>query len=246
MGFLMQFKTNTIDNESIAVICLYGDNRNVDVITWHARVLINHFNLHVNYVKGVFPYQSHGWHMNQLISQTIDQPDAPDYYFWLDNDCVPLRREALGLAYQQVRDKMTIWGHAWQSNHLKGPNGMIPHPYASQACLMFSTELYNRLGRPSMDHTVEHCDTAENLTYAAKKGGFNVSLLYPSHSILADTPLDNGMRYGMGNTYGPQERPLWFHCSSAPHSRHVEAFTETCKMVMCDSFEGLHPASPYV
>ena len=236
----------TINGETILIITLYGENRHPKIMEWHRKVM-NHLGIPAEYIRCPFPAVSHGFMMDEVLRQTVDLPDVPNYYLWLDNDCVPLRRESLGLAYKQVRDKMTVWGHAWQSNHLVGPNGMVPHAYASQACLMFSTELYNRLGRPSMDHTVKYCDTAENLTYAAKAEGFNVSLLYPSHSILGDTPLDNGMRYGMGNTYGPLSCPLWHHTSSAPNSRHVEVFTETCKMVLDDRFESRPtPAFPYV
>lgn len=235
----------TINGDTVAIITLYGDNRHPEVTEWHKRVMVGHFGLPVNYVKCPFPGVSHGYCMNRVLEQTVDAPGAPDHYLWCDNDNVMLCREALGRAYQQVRDGVTIWGQAWQSNHLVGPNDMVPHPYASQACLMFSREVYNALGRPDMDHHVTHCDTAENLTYRAKRGGYNVSLLYPSYSVLADTPLDNGMRYGMGNTYGPLSRPLWHHTSSAPNPRHVEVFAETCKMVIVNAFEGNTPARPY-
>jgi len=153
--------------ETIAMITLYGENRHPEVTSWHRRVMVEHFGWPVNYIKCPFPGVSHGAMMNEVLRQTVDGPGAPKYYLWLDNDCVMLRREALGLAYQQVRDRMTVWGHAWQSNHLPGPNGMIPHPYASQACLMLARQMYLDLGRPDMDHHVPHCDTAENLTYTA-------------------------------------------------------------------------------
>lgn len=235
----------SINGETIAIVTLYGSNRHPEVTEWHRRVMKEHFGLPVNYVECPFPSVSHGWCMNEVLRRTVDSPGAPDYYWWLDNDCIPLRREAVGLAYEQVRNKFTVWGHAWQSNHLLGPNGTIPHPYASQACLLFSRHVYNALGRPSMDHGQPHCDTAEALTYAAKRAGYGVSLLYPSFSVVKDTALDNGMGYGMGNTYGPLSRPLWCHVSSVPNPRHVEVFAETCKLVMDDAFEGSNPAAPY-
>lgn len=230
--------------ETILIVTFHGGNRSPEILDWHRRVTA-HLGVAVNYIQCPFPAVSHGACMNQLIAQTIDWPVPPDYYLFLDNDCVPLRREALSLAYQQVHDHLTVWGHAWQSNHKHGPNGSIPHAYASQACLLFPRDLYLALGRPDMDHWVPRSDTAEELTYGAKTAGYNVSLLYPSHSVLKDTPLDNGMGYGLGNTYGPLARPLWHHTSNAANARQVEVFVETCKLVLTDAFEGDKPALPY-
>jgi hypothetical protein len=231
--------------ETVLIVTLHGANRTPEVLAWHRRVMVEHFGLVVNYLQCPFPAVSHGACLNQLITQTVDGPAAPDYYLILDMDCVMLRAEAFGLAYQQVKDKVTVWGHSWQSNHKQGPTGLIPHPYASQACLMFHRSIYLALGRPDMDHWVPRSDTAEELTYAAKAAGYNVSLLYPSYSVLKDTPLDNGMGYGMGNTYGPLTRPLWHHTSAAGNPRHVEVCTETCKLVVAGAFEGDKPALPY-
>lgn len=235
----------TINGETICIITLYGTNRHAEVTEWHRRVMVEHWGLPVNYVQCPFPGVSHGSCMNQVLAQTLGGLTPPDYYLWCDNDNVMLRREAIVLAYQQARDKVTVWGHLWCSNHKKGPNGTTHHPYASQACLLFSRDLYNRLGRPDMDHWVPRSDTAEELTYAAKAGGYNVSLLYPSFSVQADTPGDNGVFYGMGNTYGPLYRPLWHHTSYTGNPRHVEVFTETCKMIVAGAFEGDTPALPY-
>jgi len=237
--------TFTINGDTILPITLYGGNRHPEVLDWHRRVMVGHFGIPVNYVEAPFPSCSHGSVMNEVLRQTVDTPEAPTFYWWLDMDCISLRREAVGLAYQQARDRMTVWGHLWRSNHKVGPDGTMAHPYASQACLLFARELYNALDRPDMDHWVPRSDTAEELTYAAKAAGYGVSLLYPSYSVVADTPGDNGVFYGMGNTYGPLSRPLWCHVSSAPHPRHVEVFIETAKMVMADAFEGPTPAKPY-
>ncbi len=231
--------------ETVLIVTLHGGNRAPEIVAWHRRVMVEHFGWAVNYIQCPFPHVSHGACMNQIIAQTVDLPTAPDYYFFLDNDCVALRAEALGLAYQQARDHMTVWGHAWMSNHKVGPNGMIPHAYASQACLLFARDIYLALGRPDMDHWVPRSDTAEELTYAAKAAGYGVSLLYPSYSVLKDTPLDNGMGYGLGNTYGPLSRPLWHHTSNAANARQSEVFVETCKLVLAGAFEGDTPAKPY-
>lgn len=231
--------------ETVLIVTLHGPNRHSEVLKWHRRVMVEHFGIAVNYIEAPFPAVSHGACLNQLMAQTVDGPSAPDYYLILDMDCVALRAEALALAYQQARDKVTVWGAAWQSNHKQGPTGLIPHPYASQASLLFARDIYLALKRPDMDHWVPRSDTSEELTYEAKAAGYNLSLLYPSYSVVKDTPLDNGMGYGMGNTYGPLTRPLWHHTSNVGNPRHVEVFVETCKLVVAGAFEGDKPALPY-
>ena len=226
----------TINGETILIITLFGENRSPEILEWHRRVMVGYHQLPVNYVKGLFPQCSHGWHMNQLIAQTIDQPDAPDYYLFLDNDAIFLRKDATNLIYELVRNKITLFGEAWESRHKKGPNGFYEHPYASQATICFSRKMYNELGRPDMDHWVPRSDTAEEMTYLCEQKGYILALAYPSHSVVADTPLGNGCSQGLGNTYGPA--PGWFyHCSQAPNPRHVELFMEKCKEVLSGKFE---------
>lgn len=225
-------KNVSINNEKIAIITLYGENRNEEVLYWHRKVMLDHFGLPVNYIKCPFPNASHGYFMNAVLNDTIDSEDSPDYYYWLDFDCVQLRYEALTFLYTIIYNKITVFGHAWQSNHKFGPNGQIAHPYAAPACLAFSKKMYNELKRPDMDHWIPRSDTAEEFTYFAKQKGYNVSLLYPSHSIVADTPLDNGMFYGFGNTYGPENCPLWHHTSSGGNPNHKDVFINVCKNII--------------
>lgn len=235
----INLKTVSINNEKIAIITLYGPNRNLEVMAWHQRVMVDHFQLPVNYIECPFPNASHGFFMNAVIRDTIDSSDAPDYYYWIDNDCIQLRKEALQMAYLKASDKMTIFGHAWQSNHKIGPNGQIAHPYAAPACLFYSTKMYNDLGRPDMDHWIARSDTSEEFTYIAKQKGYNISLIYPSFSFTYEHNLDNGLVYGMGNIYGPLNRPLWHHTSSSGHPRHPEIFIKTCQKVIENSFEDI-------
>lgn len=239
------FVSPTGKTETMLIVTLYGVNRHLEVTEWNKRVMVDHFGIQVNYLNAPFPGVSHGACMNQLLAQTVDSPSAPDYYLFNDNDSIFLRRETLTWIYGVVNNGLTVLGPSWQSNHKQGPNGQIAHPYASQATLCFPASIYRALGRPDMDHFVPRSDTGEELTYAAKAAGYNVSLLYPSYSIEANTPLDNGMTYGMGNTYGPLTRPLMHHASQTGHPCHVEVFVETCKMVLANAFEGDNPALPY-
>ncbi len=138
-----------------------------------------------------------------------------------------------------VCNKKTVFGHAWESSHKKGPNGNLQHPYASQATICFSKELYKNLGSPSCDHWSEQSeefggDTAELITYRAKKLGYVVSLVYPSHSTDPTNDLDNGCRYGMGNTYGID---LFYHASQQNRPESKELFINKCREVLDGKYE---------
>ena len=225
--------THEINGEKIAIFVLYGTNRSNEVLEWHKKVMVDHFGLHINYVECPFPSVSHGDCMNKLITGTIDEKFC-DYYLFIDNDAIFLHKDALGIIYSMVYNKMTVFGHAWQSNHKKGPNGTIPHAYASQATLCFAKNLYNDLGRPDCDHWIERSDTSEEITYKAKEKGYIVALVYPSHSVEANTDLDNGCRYGLGNTYGPN---LMYHVSQQGDPRSAPLFIEKCKEVLNGKFK---------
>jgi len=228
----MDFNLFHINNESILPIVLFGKNRSEEVTLYHKKVMVDHFGIPFNYLTGPFPYVSHGACMDQIISSTIDSI-KPDYYWFCDHDAIILKQECIDIMYNFVKNKMTIAGQIWQSNHKKGPNGMIPHPYISQAFIWFSTKLYNELGRPTCDDKIERSDTAEEITYSAKQKGYFIAGCYPSNSIVQNTDLDNGCRYGLGNTYGPD---LMYHVSQQDNPRSTELFVEKCKEVLNGKF----------
>lgn len=218
-----------INDEKILIVTLYGVNRSNRVLEYHKKVMVDHFGLPVNYIQCPFPGVSHGYCMNQVLKQTLDSEFRPDYYWFLDNDAIILKKECVDIFYNLIKNKVTIAGQIWQSNHKLGPNGMIPHPYISQACLLFSSDLYDKLGRPDCDHFNPRSDTAEEITYFAKEKGYCIAGFYPSFSVELNTDLDNGCRYGLGNIYGPN---LSYHCSQANNPKHEGIFIETCEKVL--------------
>ncbi len=140
--------------------------------------------------------------------------------------------------YDSVKYKNAIWSCATQSNHKKGPDGFISHPYCSQACLCFPTELYDKLQRPDLDHYSEQSeeyggDTCEKLTYLCKEKGYSVNLLYPSRSIVKNCSLDNGMRFGRGNFYGPD---LVYHQMQNDSPLSENEFINVCEKVLLGEY----------
>jgi len=218
-----------IGGEKILAITLFGNNRKIEALQWHQKVMTEHFGLNINYVGCPFPAYSNGFFMNHILKNTIDTPNRPDYYLFIDYDAIFLKPNCMQLIYDIVKNKTTVFGLAQQSNHLKGPNGNIQHAYASQAILCFSSSLYDKLGRPDLDHFNPRSDIAEELTYRTKELGYGVCLYYPSHVVDANCDLDNGMKFGLGNTFGPN---LFYHAMQAADSRSVPLFIEKCKEVL--------------
>jgi hypothetical protein len=229
----MNLQLLNINGETILIICLYGKNRSENVTAWSKKIMVDHWNLPVNYLECPFPGVSHGQMMNYVISQTIDSI-KPDYYLWIDNDALFLREDAMDFIYSMIKNKITVFGHAWMSNHKFTDRGVV-NAYASQATLAYSTKLFNQLGRPDCDHFIPRSDTSEEITYKAKELGFCVSLLYPNYVVDPNTPLDSSCFLGFGNFYGQN---MMFHCSQCPNPKHEELFIETCKRVLAGEFEG--------
>ena len=228
----MDFQLLKINNETILPIVLFGKNRSDKILKYHKKVMVDYFNLPMNYVEGPFPAVSHGWCMNQILEDTSYRI-KPDYYLWIDNDALFLKKEAMDFIYNMVRNKITVFGHAWQSNHKFTDRG-VTHAYASQATLCFSRDLYNNLERPDCDHFNPRSDTSEEITYKAKELGYCISLLYPNKVVLPTADLDSSCKIGMGNFYG---KDLMFHCSRTDLPGHEELFIETCKKVLNGEFE---------
>jgi hypothetical protein len=229
----VNLSTLTINGETVAIITLYGDNRHQGVTEWHRKVMVDHFGLPVNYIKCPFPGVSHGAMMNEVLRQTIDLPNRPTYYWWLDNDAIILQRRAFDIMLGTVSNKVTLWGQAWNSSHKVGPLGTNQHPYASQACLCFASDLYDALGRPDCDHHNSRSDTAEELTWRAEELGYTVALQYPSWAETRTTTLSQSCSYGRGNIYGPN---LSYHESRADLDGHVERFVNRCQQAIAGAF----------
>ena len=228
----MNLQIFTKNNETILPIVLFGENRDNEIVKYHKKVMVDFFNIPFNYIQCPFPAASHGYCMNEIINKTIDSI-KPDYYWFCDNDSILLKEESIDIMYNFIKNKYTVAGQIWQSNHKKGPNGMISHPYISQAFILFSRILFDKLGRPDCDHWIERSDTAEEITYKAKEHGYIIAGVYPSHSYEANTDLDNGCKYGIGNTYGPN---LMYHASQQNVPRSKDLFINKCMEVLNGKF----------
>lgn len=229
----MKLKLNIVNGESIAIICPFGNNRPSDTIEWNKKVMVDYLELQMNYIYCPFPAGSHGYYLNAIVNGTIDKEDAPDYYLFIENDSIFLNKRGLSFIYDIVKNKQTVWGLAWQSNHKSGPRG-VTHAYAGPAGLCVSRQLYNELGRPDLDHHIARSDTAEELTYRAKELGFTVALTYISEMHEQNTPLDNSCFSGLGNVHG---KKMFYHASQQGNDKSATLFIEKCREVISGKFE---------
>ncbi len=234
----MTFQTIFLpEGETLLPITLFGSNRAPEVTDWHRRV-IAHFGWPWNHIEAPFHRGvSHGYVMNTILHALMQETNPPTYIAFCDNDNIPMRREALDSMVASVRNKVTVYGAAWQSSHKVGPNGSVQHAYASQACLCFPLSLYRALGCPDCDHFNPRSDTSEEISYEVQFRGYQLSLLYPSYSEEPTVALDNGCQYGHSIVYGPN---LWYHETRADLPGASDRFVAMAKRVIAGEFEHAH------
>lgn len=232
----------TINNEKICPVTLYGANRSAKVTEYHKKVMVEKFEIPVNYVECPFPGVSHGQMMNYLTNKIIDEIGDVDYFAFIDNDCIILKNQVIDIMYGLINHKLGIASHAQISWHKKNKiTNSYLHPYASQAFLWFPVELFNKLGRPNLDHYSDNFDseeyggdTSELLSYATKNSGYIVSLLYPKSSISPENLLDSGSKFGRGNIFGPD---LIYHQMRSDCPESELEFIKMCQEVLNGKFE---------
>lgn len=209
----------TINNETILTFCPYGRNRSNEMLDLHKKVY-EKFNISINRIEFPFPGMSHGQSIDIFINQTIDTI-KPDYYLFTEIDCIPLRSDIIEYCYNIVKNKQTLFGLSHQSNHKKSPIGEFTHPYASPAFCMFSTELYEKLNRPTADHFIDRSDTIEEYTYKCEELGYSVCLAWPTE-VKQQRSLVGWRPFGGGMTYSN----LCYHQSSNDLPESLELFKE--------------------
>lgn len=213
---------NVTGGSRLAIVSLYGSNRPTTIVDWQRKVF-DHFGITLNQIDAPFPARSHGYFLDRVVEQTITQWD---YLITFDMDAIPLRPDFVGLVMDKIRDGRTLFGGAQQSNHIL-VNGTAQNVYVSPCFLAMSSDLYLKLGRPTFDHT-HRGDCAEELSWRTKEQGFNLGLVYPSKIIDPCYPLDNGLHFGQGTTYGD----LAYHNFCQDRANSEQMFVEKCGEIL--------------
>lgn len=228
-----------INGERLLEVSICADHRDQSIPPWQ-KLVFEKFGSKINQMW--FPFSkglSHGQVLDWIVEQTKNL--NIDYYIMWENDSIPLRSDYLQMVYDKIKDKNTIMGSAQQSNHKIKFDGTYNHPYpATPFC--FSAQVYNKLGRPSLDHHVPRSDTYEEVAFKAEELGYNICIVWPKHTVglieeemkelgckTSKSPVGQGHFGGFGTIFGEN---LWYHQYFSPVSSHVSSFIKKCEEVL--------------
>jgi len=217
---VMEYLFHNYNNENICFIIPYGGAHCNQMIDWSKKVW-NKFGISVNYMQSC---NTHGVTLNRAMQETINSSTIiPSYYIFMESDSIFLKREAIDITYDFIKNKKTIFGIAWGTAHKGNPT----HVHAGPAFCAFSTQLYLDLEKPNLEPN-DRSDTCAELSYKAKEKGYIISLIYPSHVIKPSADLNGHCRFGMGNTYSD----LVYHSSRQDDPDSPILFIEKCKEIL--------------
>jgi hypothetical protein len=168
----------------VAITSFYDSNVHIDIVRYQMDVF-NKFRIVLNQIKSS---ETHYDNLNIFINDY-------DIYVFFDIDCIPLNADVIPYLISRASSD-TLIGCAQRANH-KNNN---QHIYAGPYCLAFSSNLYNKIGRPNFAPT-KRGDTAEELTYACEAHKIPIQLLWPTHVETPLWDLIDGKKFGPGTTY---------------------------------------------
>lgn len=155
-----------------------------------------------------------------------------DAILTLDVDCIPLSKTALLTTFDLI-EKGEYVGTAQRSMHIDNNK----HVYVGSPCFGITTELFNKMGRPSFVPT-HRGDTAEELSYIAEEMNIPIRIFMPSKyekdpfagpAWELDTP---DKKYGVGTTFVDESgNEMFYHLFESRVHAHNELFLNKCKEV---------------
>ncbi|MCB4378581.1 MULTISPECIES: hypothetical protein [unclassified Synechococcus] len=150
-----------------------------------------------------------------------------DVILFVDNDCFPLKREAVRSAIGFAANRRSFLGLAQASNHIN--HGQ--HIFAAPAFLAISRVGWISMGRPSCSPTVRG-DVAEELSWRAEEIGLRYRAWYPRffhhYSSEGEWSLGNYGYFGIGTIY----QDLVFHLFQGRLNENVALFEKVSNAVV--------------
>ena len=165
------------------------------------------------------------------------QQSRADVVLFVDNDCVPLKRDAVMDAIRWAGQHNSFLGLAQASNHIN--NGT--HVFAAPAFLAIARSAWTRLGQPSCRLTARS-DVAEELSWRAEEEGLPYKAWYPTHyhhpSQEGLWRLGNYGSFGIGSVFADRV----FHLYQGRLADNVDLFVQVCNDIRNNRFstEGYH------
>lgn len=209
-------------NLNAEIYSLSWPNADTRLFAWQRKVF-DRFQLPIHQQLTKIP---HGEWMDSIMAQS-----AADVVMFLDNDCIPLSRSAVLAAIAYAATHSSFVGLAQASNHL----GSGSHIYAAPPLLAISSEVWQKLGRPSFKET-PRSDVAEELSWRAEEQKIGYRAIYPTHYTKNPSTgpwkLGNYGHYGIGTVFGSTA----FHLYQGRLASNVELFIQACQHVCNDTF----------
>jgi hypothetical protein len=179
-----------------------------------------------------------GYTMDKLVDML--EKRGHDSIMFLDIDCVPVAEDALDYFFEQAYSGKVI-GDAQRSNHIENDQ----HVFCAPHNVTFTMENYRKCGNPSFMPNYRG-DVAEELTFRARESNIEVEIVMP---IRYDAPpirmdweskdlppywdLADGMpKYGVGTTFGIDDREMFWHNYQIFHPGQQERFWKKCEELL--------------
>lgn len=172
------------------IITFYTDNVPDEVVKAQ-KAVFDKFDIPLEQIKPEL-WHGHAGSIDRWLAENNDW----DVLTIFDIDCIPLDKDIVNEFRDQALEHLSIQSVAQKASHIIG--SIV---YASPACITFSRDTYETLGRPEFACT-ERSDCGGELTYSAMKNNAIVALLHPTRVEVPKWELDEGRKFGLGTTYG--------------------------------------------
>lgn len=184
------------------------------------------------------------WALNGVKTEIFAQHEVQqtlhhDTILFLDIDCIPLHEDAID-DYLAAAAEGKLIGNAQRSNHIENNQ----HMFAAPSAVAVSKETFQKLGAPSSMPT-NRSDVLEEYTWLAENNDVKVDLIMP---LCYDSPpirfawegdqppywaLSDGYPvYGIGTTFGTQEKELFWHNFQIFQPGQQERFWKKCEDIL--------------
>jgi hypothetical protein len=201
----------------VEIHTLSWENSNPKILEMHKKVM-SHFNIPVFYtVKNIH----HGEWMNSVLTTS-----TADIIFFLDADCVPLKREFIleAIGYCQ---RGYLVGNAQVTNCIKAKHDLFCAP----SFIGITKQMYESLGKPNAMNN-ERSDVAQEITRAAVDREKRIKMYFPTS--FQGVPSGGIWRlssygyYGVGTIYEDK----MYHLYQSRHQKNIDMFVQTCNHIL--------------
>lgn len=201
-----------------------------------------HYILQVDCPPGIA--MDYFWALNgnvpaNMVQYGVKQQLDHDIVFFLDIDAVPLCDDAIDY-YINAAAEGKVVGNAQRSNHIENNQ----HVFAAPSAVALSRETFIKMGMPSA-YPNDRGDVSEEYTFCAEERDIKVDILMPLRYDKAPEryeweknqppywALADGMPvYGIGTTYGKDDKELVYHNFQIRIPGQQERFWEKCESLL--------------